>query len=277
MPELPEVRNVAKMLNEKIVGKKILDIMISRSKMIKEINIIEFKVKLVGKTILKVDNMGKYILFYLSDDLVLISHLRMEGKYHIEKWEDSKHDYVVFKFEDKTELFYNDSRQFGTFHLRTTENHLRLYPLSRLALEPQDTDPQKFFVEVLSTTKTAIKNILLDQEFILGIGNIYADEILFEMKLHPQTPAHNLMLEDVQELLKVSTRILELATSKGGTTIRSYESLDKKKGEFQDFLKVHGREGEKCVNCGTKITKIKVGGRGTYICPKEQVMPKGIE
>lgn len=85
MPELPEVRNVAKMLNEKIVGKKILDIMISRSKMIKEINIIEFKVKLVGKTILKVDNMGKYILFYLSDDLVLISHLRMEGKYHIEK------------------------------------------------------------------------------------------------------------------------------------------------------------------------------------------------
>lgn len=269
MPELPEVRTVCKALNSVLKGKTIADINIKNEKLIKDITTIKFKKTLVGKSILTVKNKGKFIVFYLSEDFVLLSHLRMEGKYHFEEWENSKHDHVEFLFTDKSKLFYNDTRQFGTFHLKTIDAYLTTKPLNIIGPEPAEADVNKIF-DKLSKKKSPIKTSLLDQSLLSGLGNIYVDEVLWSVKLHPMTMANKISKTKVQEILESANEILEKATKAGGTTIRSYTSIDSTNGGYQEFLNVHTKAGSPCPRCKTKIEKIKVNGRGTYYCPKEQ-------
>ena len=267
MPELPEVRVSSSLINKNIAGKTIKDVHVFRNKLIKESSESKFVNFLVGETIIKVDNIGKFIVFHLTNNKVMLSHLRMEGNYHsidsVEKRE--KHDHVIFEFNDFV-MAYNDSRAFGTFHIRTEGNYLTTLPISKLAKEPQETNPEELF-EKLKKKRIAIKSSLLDQTILLGLGNIYVNEVLYVSGINPTTPSNSITLSELKTILKNSSLIMDKSTKMGGTTIKSYVSFNEKQGTYQNELLVHGKNKEQCKKCKSNIEKIKVGGRGTYFCP----------
>lgn len=267
MPELPEVRVVAKSLRNKIIDKKIESIRILRDKFIKEIEVDEFVKSVVNSTIKNIENIGKYLVFHLSNDNIIISHLRMEGKYSFyEQYEpDYRHNYIFFSFSDGTQLRYSDSRMFGTFQLRNESDYLNSLPLSKLGKIPAETNVDELYKKIHKKT-VKIKTLLLDQTLVLGLGNIYVNEALWAAKIDPERTANKITKNELQLILDESTRIMDASTELGGTTISSYESLNKKEGKFQNFLMVHGREKKACKRCYNLITKTKVNGRGTYLC-----------
>ena len=268
MPELPEVRVSSSSINKQIKGQIINAVEVLKPKLVKEISVQEFKESIIGKTILKVDNKGKFIVFHLSDDIVMLSHLRMEGSYHAIEEEPLKHDRIIFSLSNM-ELAYNDSRMFGTFHIRTEQNYLTTLPVSKLGNEPQDIDAKELN-KILSKKRIPIKAALLDQTLVLGLGNIYVNEALFKAKINPMTPSNNISLKQLKSVLDISAEIMDKSTSMGGTSIKSYVSFNDTKGGYQTELVVHGKKGNDCVVCSTAIEKNKVRGRGTYYCPKCQ-------
>ena len=203
------------------------------------------------------------------DNYFLLSHLRMEGKYFIRKTEDerNKHEHVIFTFTDSTDLRYHDTRKLGKMYLIEKEKVYNVKPLNQLGLEPWDNN---LTVEYLKTKfkEKPIKTELLDQSIITGIGNIYADEILFQSKLHPEIKANKLKNKNLEDIIKYTKSTLEKAIKQGGTTIKSYTSSEGVHGLFQHELLVHTKE--ICPICNNKIIKITVGGRGTYYYPKCQ-------
>ncbi|MGZ9432154.1 DNA-formamidopyrimidine glycosylase [Mycoplasma sp. 613B] len=271
MPELPEVRVVRQELNKYVQNKKIENIHIFRDSFIKEISVEKFKEALIGQTIVEVTNEGKFLVFHLTNDNIILSHLRMEGKYNYFEPAKTrlKHDYVLFEFSDNSNLHYNDTRTFGTFHLRTKQNYLTTNPLAKLGKIPAQTNLEEFYKK-LKSRKKAIKTSLLDQTLVLGLGNIYVDEVLFATKIYPETPSNLISKKQAKEILEVATDILDRSTELGGSSINSYTSLNKKKGSFQNFLQVHTKKGLPCPICQNEILKIKVNGRGTYYCKECQ-------
>ena len=268
MPELPEVETVKKALIKEVKNKKILSASIYWDNIIAYPELEKFKKQIQNQIIHDIKRRGKWLMFEL-DDYYLLSHLRMEGKYLIRKTSDpkEKHQHVIFHFEDKTDLRYHDTRKFGKMYLVKKEQALNQKPLSDLGLEPWDKNlTPKYLKQKLH--KKPIKTELLDQTIIVGIGNIYADEILFLSKINPKTNAQNLNDKDYQNIIKYTKIVLEKAIEKGGTTIKSYESSEGVHGGFQIDLLVHTKK--ECPICHSKITKINVGGRGTYYCEKCQ-------
>lgn len=268
MPELPEVETVRRVLKREILNKKILSASIYWSNIIAYPELKEFKDKIKNETILNIDRYGKWLMFEL-DDYYLLSHLRMEGKYFIRNREDprEKHQHVIFHFTDGTDLRYNDTRKFGKMYLIKKEEVYKVKPLSCLGLEPWDKGLTKEYLKSHFHHKP-IKTELLDQSVIVGIGNIYADEILFMCKLNPLTLADNLTDKDYQNIIDSTRNILSKAIENGGTTVKSYTSSEGVHGRFQTKLLVHTKK--ECQICHSKITKITVGGRGTYYCGKCQ-------
>lgn len=273
MPELPEVETVRSILEPILVGRTILKIDILKDRII-QTDIDEFKTKLVGSTYEKIERIGKYLLFKFSNDLVIVSHLRMEGKYiEILPGQDlSPFARVVFYLDDGRRLCYDDSRQFGTMELSTKGNYLSLPSLRKLGKEPFDADPKVVHDKFKKTTRP-IKEALLDQTIMTGLGNIYVDEALFRVKLHPLVPANKVSLEKTKALILASIDVLNDALIAGGSTIRSYHPGNGITGDFQSQLHAYGREGLACHTCGTKMKKIFVGGRGTTFCPLCQRNP----
>ena len=267
MPELPEVETVRQVLRKRILNQVICDIDIRYEKMIKT-DLADFKSKLIGQKIIEIDRIGKHLLIHCESDLI-ISHLRMEGKYFYRHHtvNQDKHDHVVFCFQDGMELRYNDVRKFGTMHLKDKNSLFIGEPLEKLGLEPFSP---KFTLSYLKSKIKGIrpiKAVLLDQHVIAGLGNIYVDEVLYHAKLHPSTLACNVSDKSLEVIRTASISVLEKAISLGGTTIRSYYSDDEVSGRFQNELLVHGRKDGACFTCGEIIEKIRVGGRGTYYCP----------
>ncbi|AWX69459.1 DNA-formamidopyrimidine glycosylase [[Mycoplasma] anseris] len=271
MPELAEVKTVIKALKSKILNKEIANIQIYKEKLFKEKPIKEFKEALINQKILNIENKGKHIIIFLTNNVVLLSHLRMEGKYRFYEtpFENERHLIVKFIFKDNTELHYLDSRMFGTFHLRNIFNYNQILPLSKVANEPNQLDIKEFYNKI-KTSSTAIKTKLLDQELVAGIGNIYADEALFASKVHPCSSCRNLSFKKVKEIILSAGLIMDESFKKGGTTLFSYESINNQEGEFQNFLKIHNNKIKNCVECKGPIIKIKVNQRGTYICERCQ-------
>lgn len=270
MPELPEVETVKETLKLKIIGKKIKNIDIYYNDIIENINVEDFKEKLKYETFNDIYRKGKWLIFKL-DNYYLLSHLRMEGKFNLKESNDylNKHEHVVFTFTDSTQLRYMDTRKFGKMHL--VENLENSETLNSLGLEPWDEKLNKFYLyDKYKNKKTAIKTVLLDQNIIAGIGNIYADEILFLCKLNPQKRTCDLKEKDLENIIKYTKEVLEEAIKMGGTTIRTYSSSEGVHGRFQQNLKVHNKKGSNCPNCNTLIDKITVNGRGTFYCPKCQ-------
>lgn len=267
MPELPEVQTVLDTLETKIKNRKIIDIKILY-KPIVECAEKTFKKKLIGQHFRSFKRRGKYLLFEM-DDITLVSHLRMEGKYFIldDKTPLNKHDHVIFYLDNGKQLRYNDVRKFGRMELIDKDSDYRDF--KQLGPEPFSKEFNKEYCrEYLSNKKLPIKQVLLEQSFVAGIGNIYADEILFAIKVNPKTLAYKLTDDEIKDLIKNTRAILKKAIKAGGTTIRSYTSSLGVTGRFQLSLNVHTMK--TCPVCGKDIKKITVGGRGTYYCEKCQ-------
>ena len=272
MPEKPEVITVAKKLEKKILGKKIIDVNILYPKMIDYPDIVTFKKCIKNQTINSITTRGKWIVVELDTDYLLF-HLRMEGKFFFRNKNDeiNKHEHIIFLLDDEIELRFADVRKFAKVILIPKDKLLTMKPYTELGLEPWDKNLNvEYLKEKLKNKKLPIKTILLDQSIITGIGNIYADEILFLSKVNPLTKPNLLTDVDFDNIIKNTTKVLDKAIEEGGTTIRSYTSEEGVTGLFQNNLNVHQREGEECYTCKTKIVKIRVGGRGTYYCPKCQ-------
>lgn len=267
MPELPEVETVVRILNGFVPSKTIQDITVIRDKNILT-PVKEFKEALIGETFLPTSRAGKFIVFHLTNNKVIVSHLRMEGKY-FESRNDvlpEKHDIVIFHFTDGTALRYNDVRKFGVIELKTEDNYLTTLPLSKLGKEPWDLTPKELH-EGLQKKKGPIKEALLDQTLIAGLGNIYDDEVLFATGINPKTNACDITLKQSEKILIESRRILEEAIEAGGSTIRSYHPKEGMDGRMQNELLAYGHANEPCPKCGFPMRKIFIGGRGTTYCP----------
>lgn len=273
MPELPEVRTVARTLDRLLKGKAIEGIEIYREK-----NVLDgkdhFVSLLFGKRFLSVDSHGKHLVFHLSEGTALLAHLRMEGKYFLrdEGEERGKHDILLFHLAGGKALVYQDVRKFGTLEARKEEELWDRPPLSLLGPEPWDADPGEIYRK-MHRSKKPVKELLMDQRILAGIGNIYADESLFEAKVHPLRPGLTITEEETNLLLKAASSIMKEAIERGGSTIKSYHPEKGVDGRMQLFLKAYGHGNEPCPRCGFPLRRLEVGGRGTTFCPLCQKDP----
>jgi formamidopyrimidine-DNA glycosylase len=269
MPELPEVETVKRTLASLVVGKTIKQVTVSLPRIIRRPDDIHlFKEQLAGTTIIAVERRGKFLKLF-AHPYVLVSHLRMEGKYSVKDSTEpvEKHVHVIFHFTDGTELRYKDVRQFGTMDLFLQGEETKEAPLEKLGPEPlEDQFTLDWFHKNLRKRSTKIKPLLLNQHFLVGLGNIYVDEALYKAKIHPLRSANSLTEEEVANLFFSIRETLQTAIDAGGSSVRSYVNGQGEIGYFQLQIQVYGRKNEPCYTCGEPITRIIVGGRGTHIC-----------
>jgi len=277
MPELPEVETVRRTLIELVAGKRIQSVTVKLPRIIQRPQEPEqFADALAGHRIETVERRGKFLRIIL-DGLALVSHLRMEGRYGVYRAEEpvEAHTHVIFHFDDGTELRYKDVRQFGTMHLFEAGEELVQPPLNKLGIEPLEADfTLKALQSRLSHRSSKIKPLLLNQEHIVGLGNIYVDEALFQARIHPERTADSLRPAEWKRLHAAIGETLARAVEAGGSSIKSYVNGQGEMGMFQHSLLVYGRKGEPCPACGRPLEKFVVGGRGTHICAKCQPLSK---
>lgn len=263
MPELVEVettrRDLSKLIEKRVINKVSvnLDKVVYNKKD-------EFIDKTIGEQIKSVKRRGKWLLFELENDYIVI-HFRMEGRFYYLPVDakEEKHDYVVFYF-DNFSLHFNDPRQFGKLEIISKNDIDSFFKNKKLGLEYDDKNlTAKYLKDKFKTHHTDIKKMLLDQSYIAGIGNIYADEILFESRINPKSYADRLSKNKLNDIIENTKKVFEEALSHKGT----YPNIDGQRGTHENYLKVHMRKGKKCYNCNSIIRKEKVGGRGTYYCP----------
>lgn len=268
MPELPEVETVKSLLNPIVQGRRITNVEVRYARMIQS-DKQAFVPTLIGKTIKNVTRIGKFLVFHLTDDVVLISHLRMEGKY-IELMPgqpNTRYARVIFSLDNGHRLSYDDSRCFGIMKISDEGHYLDEEPLVSVGPEPfAINDIAPLFAKYQRSGKP-VKEMLLDQTIMTGLGNIYADEVLFRCHIHPETPSNLITKKQLAEIVKQSIIVLNKAIESGGSTVRSYHPANGIDGNFQRELLAYGREGEPCSYCSTTLRKIRVGGRGTTYCP----------
>ena len=271
MPELPEVETVRRGLEKMILGKKISSVDISYPKMIKT-DFEQFQKELPGQVVESMGRRGKYLLFHLSDK-ILISHLRMEGKYfyYPDEIPTRKHAHVFIHFEDGGTIVYEDVRKFGTMELLAPELLEAYFISKQLGPEPteQDFDLGRFKL-ALKRSKKPIKSHLLDQTLVVGLGNIYVDEVLWRAKVHPARISQSLTAQEARKVHDETINVLDQAVEKGGSTIRTYTNAFGEDGTMQEVHQVYDKTGQACSRCGSIIEKIQLGGRGTHFCPECQ-------
>ncbi len=272
MPELPEVETVKNVIKPIVIGHTITGIDVFRPVIIQNDKVEDFINGLVGETFLDVTRIGKFLIFHLSHDKVMISHLRMEGKYFevLENEDNTKYARVVFHLNNGHKICYDDSRTFGILKLTYEKEYLKEKEIAQLGPEPFKADPKVLFNKVKKST-LPIKSTLLDQTLMTGLGNIYADEVCFACHLHPLTPANMVTLKEWEDIVNNSIRILNNAIIAGGSTIRSYHPGKGIDGNFQTALLAYGKKDEPCPNCGHLFRFMKVGGRGSTFCPHCQI------
>lgn len=279
MPELPEVETVRRTLVYQILNEQIKDVKVYYDKIIENVSTNEFINKLKGERLIKINRYGKYLIF-IFEHVSLVSHLRMEGKFFLKKSTEPKniHEHIIFEFVSGNSLRYHDTRKFGKMALilSTDMETVMKYPtLQKLGVEANSDNLNALYLYDKIKNKTeSIKQALLNQEIIAGLGNIYVDEVCFLSKIHPATSCKYLTIDDASNIVKNSKEVLEKAISEGGTTIRSYTSSLGVTGRFQQSLHVHTLVGKPCEVCHTVIEKQVVGGRGTYFCPNCQKLIK---
>ena len=263
MPELPEVETVRRTLKNFVLDRKIQSIDVYYEKII-DGDVKEFVDKVIHQTIRDIDRIGKYLIFIL-DDCAFVSHLRMEGKYHIVESDEpiTKHTHVVFHLDDHQDLRYLDTRKFGRMKLVDKDMYAYQPPLNKLGKEPFDISTDELY-EACHHSHLPIKTFLLEQSIMCGLGNIYANEVCFLMHIDPRAKVNRLSYKRVDELRKVCVDVLSRAIEQGGTTIHSFDA-NGIHGLFQVQLNVHGQK--ECPTCHQPIKKIMLHQRGTYYCP----------
>jgi formamidopyrimidine-DNA glycosylase len=270
MPELPEVETVRRSLEKRLVGRTIRQVNIYMPKIIKIPEPKLFARFLEGQTIVDLQRRGKYLLFCLASGYVWVTHLRMTGQFIYSKQEEPllKHTHLTFTLDNGHQLRYVDIRQFGTMYLLRPDEFKKVRGLRELGPEPLG---EEFTLEELykklAGKKGKVKQLLLNQSFVAGIGNIYADEILFDAGLHPERGADTLSPDEIEQFYHSIRKMLELGIANRGTTVRNYVDGDGRSGNFQELLKVYGRAGEPCYKCGRPLIKQRVAGRSSCYCP----------
>lgn len=272
MPEMPEVEIIRRHLDKKLTGKKIEDIEILLPRQLKAPASPEaFSEMCCGLAVLGMERRGKYLLMRLEGEIRILFHLRMTGSLvYVEAGEayENAHTRAIFCLEDGSRLYFADIRTFGVIcGLRPGELE-NVKGLTEMGPEPLS---QEFTADYLyaaaQRTRMPVKNLLLDQRKIGGIGNIYADEALFLAHVHPQRQADSLSREECGKLQQAVNQVIEDGIRDGGTTFRDYRNGEGGKGSHQEHLYVYHRQGEPCRECGVLIEYMKVGGRGTHYCP----------
>jgi len=275
MPELPEVETIVRGLRKQLVG---LEFSKSEVRLAKCVHGAEdsFCSSLRGRKILSFSRRGKNIIFHLSGRAALIIHLRMTGQLHIVPRHQTpdKHTHAVFFFKKYPyQLRFNDARQFGRILLEEKGEGEEIPSLKKLGPEPLEVSGREF-VRRVQSKRQMIKPLLLDQHFLAGVGNIYADESLHQARIHPRRNSATLSGQSLLRLYGALRRILRAAIRSGGTSVRSYVDSTGAPGRFQNFLHVYQREGEHCWQCGATIVREPVGGRSSFFCPHCQPAPR---
>ena len=275
MPELPEVELVTVSLNNLVRKRKIIAAELLRARLAPDISPENFSVKLKNASINYVHRRGKHILFDLDNNLTLIAHLRMSGRFMLLPLERElpKYTHAIFYFADEARLIFQDQRHFGLMKIVETKDLYETKELKKLAPEPfsDDFTPQ-YFRAALKTSKKSLKEFLLDQTKVLGLGNIYASEAMFLAKINPQIPANKLSAKRANVLFEKIREVLAESIAHGSTLNVNPENIDGSYygGAYENHWRVYDCEGAPCANCETPIKRIAQGGRSTYFCPKCQ-------
>lgn len=298
MPELPEVENLRRGLEKSILGQKIKKLTVTKPKLVSgkgnvripsKRKVDEFVNGITKEKFVAVERRAKNLIFKLSHDKVILVHLKMTGQFvyqensgkksvmgghPIEISESTlpnKHTHVIFEL-GKGDLFYNDTRMFGyllyypSLKALEAENHF-----ANLGKEPLDKSfTALYLIEELKNKKSKIKSVLMGQDVVVGVGNIYTDESLFESRINPTRSASSLTKEEVKRLHKAIIRIIDRAVKVGGSSVATYRLLDKSRGNYAREHKVYGKSGENCSNCGKPLKKILIQSRTTIFCPNCQ-------
>jgi formamidopyrimidine-DNA glycosylase len=267
MPELPEVETIKRELGKTIINKKIVDVVVNNTKVVRGISEKKFIQELKNVRIKNIIRKGKLLIFKFWSRQTrlpkfLTIHLKMTGQLIFPG--NGRTSRVSFKLSDGKILDFNDSRLFG--ELRIVDHWQDLKFIQELGPEPFDLDTGKFS-QMLERKKTKIKILLMDQKFISGIGNLYANEALFRAKIDPRRPANSLSDKERGLLFKEIKNTLAEAIRYKGSSVDQYVQVSGKPGNYVQFHKVYDREGGKCFRCNGIIKRINLGSRGTYFCP----------
>jgi formamidopyrimidine-DNA glycosylase len=271
MPELPEVEAVARGLRKTIIGLTVSDIHL-RSKASVHPGSRKFRAALIGAIAERIDRRGKNILIHFSNAQTLWVHLKMTGHFDFVPSDSAleKHDHVVFHFtKNNHTLRFNDYRRFGRMRLYATAEIMKQKGLAELGPEPLEISADDF-VDRCRSSRRMIKPALLDQSFLAGLGNIYADETLFFANIHPRKLTDHVQPKRLKELHSHIQAVLKRAIRMMGTSVDTFSGLNGRPGGFQKYLMVYGREGEPCFACGTRIRREQIGSRSAHFCPSCQ-------
>ena len=282
MPELPEIEIVKRSLFKKINGAKIVNVKINNKNLRYKITHALPK-KLINEKILKISRRSKYLIFHFKNKL-LLAHLGMSGKFLIIRGKDkkmfktsfyydldilAKHNHIHFILNNGLELIYNDVRRFGFFKLFENIKLKEITYLKKLGPEPFSVlFCIKYVQKFIKNRKKNIKNLLMDQTFVSGLGNIYVNEALFLSKIHPLRQCSNLERKSIKNLIYNIRKVLKIAINQGGSSIRDFKNVYGKSGNFQQFFNVYGQENKNCsrISCKGKIKKISISNRSSFYC-----------
>jgi len=268
MPELPEVETIKNELAPHVIGRRFTGVTILWNKLVKQPSLEEFRSRLIGQKIKSLSRHGKYLIFHLNDDDLLIAHLKMSGSLLVSKDPSPPPQYTNAILQlDKGVIFFRDPRKFGALWLTRDEKTV----LPKLGPEPLESDfTPEVLAERLKKHKAPIKAVLIDQSVIAGVGNMYADEALFAAKIHPLRQSDSLSKKEIERLHHAIQGVLRAGIeSKGASIVNYYRPSGELGTAHEGFIVAHQR-GANCPRCGTPIQRIAVRNRGTYFCPKCQ-------
>ncbi|AKX94654.1 formamidopyrimidine-DNA glycosylase [Moorella thermoacetica] len=274
MPELPEVETIKRTLTPCLREQKIARVEVYHPGVIAAPDPETFSRLLAGRIITGLDRRGKYLLVHLSGEYCLVVHLRMTGRLVFTEGAAplAPHTHVVFSLAGGPSLRFVDTRRFGRLYLAAKAEVETLPGLRDLGPEPLDPAFDALaLAAILAGRRRPIKQVLLDQRLVAGIGNIYADEMLFAAGIDPRRPAASLNHEEVARLRGAMQRVLEQGIANRGTSIRDYVDGSGRQGSNQEHLQVYGRTGRPCPRCGQPLERVRLGGRSTHFCPRCQV------
>jgi formamidopyrimidine-DNA glycosylase len=276
MPELPEVESLRRILARSIVGRTIVEAKIAEARLRRAVAP-EFASRIIGASIVGIERRAKYLLIELDRDRIVMLHLGMSGSLtHRYRGQDAagldpRHDHVSVKLDDGSTLVFNDPRRFGLMKLVERTELKAIAELAGLGPEPFSPEFDSDYLWELSRgRKAAIKNVLMDQRVVAGVGNIYASEILFRARVRPTRRAGRVTRAELKRIATLTREVLREALGSGGTTFRSYRDSRNQPGRYTRRLRVYDREGKPCPDCSATIRTVVIGQRSSFFCPRCQ-------
>lgn len=269
MPELPEVETILRSLAPAISGRRVAAVEVRTPRLRRPIPGAAMQERLVGRRIVGLERRAKYLLWHLDDGGALVLHLGMSGRLSFwpEPMSPEPHTHIIFHFDPVGQLHFRDPRRFGSVDLVPPGELSGLASLAGLGLEPLSADfTESRLCHFLASSRRPVKNLIMDQTVVVGVGNIYANEALFMAGIHPLRPSRSLSLEECAVLHQAIVTTLARAVERGGTTLNDYRDSAGEPGFFQLDLAVYGRQQEPCPRCGREIIRLVQGGRSSFLC-----------